>query len=436
MSDADGVRRREFLRLSGMAIAAAAGGGLLTGCGTQSSPAPVADSRPPGAGEKSVRTVRGPLDPALLGLTDMHEHVLRDSVPSMAEALLMFDAKTIKEQAMLADPEPVPAQFFPEKGDPITLKNRGYLTDHYANGKDQFVLDEKLMLGELNDFAALGGKSILDCSITFERGSPLTIQRMSEQSGVNVIMSTGINSHVLLPKKFKAMSVAELATFFEREIFEGIDDTGVLCGNIKLLAESELFGSRATEDEPLMKGLEAAAAVSRNTGAPVTVHTYLLGDEVLEAFLERASGYGMPEGRMIIAHFPTALQPMTYQELMDDPKRFAPNLDVGFKTMDQGFILSFDLFGAGDAWADTQEGIVPSYDPVSLAAIYQYVKAGYADRIVLGTDLWMRNATRQYGGRGISHLLNYVVPMLMRSGVSQSQIDQMLIKNPARLLAF
>lgn len=424
--------RRDFLKLSALTAA----GVLSGGCSKEhAQPVPAAAARSP-AGGKAVRTVRGKIDPSQLGLTDMHEHVLRDKVPSMAQALMMFDAQTLKEVTILSDPGDVPKQFFPEDGNAITLKNRSYLIDHYANGKDQFVLDEQLMLGELRDFSSLGGTSILDCSVTFERGSPLIVRRMSEATGVNVVLSTGINSHVLLPKKFKQMDVAALAGFFEKELFVGIDDTDVQCGNIKLLAESELFGTKATEDVPLMRGLEAAASVSRNSGVPVTVHAYLLGDEVLNALLAQATAFGMPEGRMILAHFPTALQPMTYDELIRDPRRFAPNLDIGFRTMDKGFILSFDLFGAGTSWADTREGLVPSYDPVSLAAIYQYAKAGYADRIVLGTDLWMRNSARKYGGAGISRLLNYVVPMLLKSGVSQGDIDQMLVHTPARLLAF
>lgn len=40
------------------------------------------------------------------------------------------------------------------------------------------------------------------------------------------------------------------------------------------------------------------------------------------------------------------------------------------------------------------------------AAVYQYVKADYGDRIVFGTDVWMRIQTRAYGGPGIAHLLN------------------------------
>ncbi|MFK0033713.1 phosphotriesterase family protein [Pseudomonas monteilii] len=431
--------RRDFLKLSGTVALAGAAGSLLYGCagGTSSpntkvTPGPI----PAKAGGKNVRTVRGLMAAEHLGVTDMHEHVLRDKVPGVAESLLMFDSETLKDMMMLSDPGEVPESFFPEKGNPITLKNRNYLTHYYANGQDQFLLDEEMMLGELTDFAALGGNSILDCSPTYERGSPEVVRRMSEQTGVNIVMSTGINSHVLLPKKFKKMDVTELGEFFEQEIFEGIDKTGVYCGNIKLLAESEQFGVKATEDLPLLRGLEAAAGVSRNSGVPVTVHAYLLGDQVFKEFLGMATRYGMPKDRMILSHFSTALGPMDYKTLMHNPKSFMPNLDVGYWAMDRGFILSFDLFGSGSAWADTREGLVPSYDPISLAAIYQYVKAGYGDRIVMGTDLWMRNSARKYGGAGISHLLNYVVPILKENGLAQTEIDQILIKTPARLLAF
>ncbi|HBO3329403.1 phosphotriesterase family protein [Metapseudomonas otitidis] len=430
--------RREFLRLSGtVALAGAAGSLLLGASGNVSAarklaPPPIAAK----AGGKNVRTVRGLMAPEYIGITDMHEHVLRDHVVTDAEAQKMFDAQTLKEMAMFSEPEDVPDSYFPEKGNPITLQNRNYLTHFYSNGKDQFLLDAKLMTGELRDFAALGGKSILDCSPTYERGNPLVVRRMSEETGVNVIMSTGINSHVLLPEKYKRMSVTELANFFEKEINVGIDDTDVCCGNIKLLAEAEQFGVKATEDEPLLRGLEAAAGISRNSGVPVTVHAYMLGTPVMKEFMGIANKFGMPKGRMILAHFSTALAPMDYKTLMQDPKAFAPDLDIGYFAMDQGFILSFDLFGAGSSWVDTHEGLVPAYDPIALAAIYQYVKKGYGDRIVLGTDLWMRNSARKYGGGGISKLLNYVVPLLAENGLNQKEIDQILIHTPARMLAF
>lgn len=428
--------RRDFVGLSG---AAALAGGLLSLSGGRM-PAEAKDvtSSPKSAKahQKSVRTVRGLMAPEHLGITDMHEHVLRNKVPDEAQASDMFDAETRKESAMLAEPEAVPSRFFPEKGNPINLQNRNYLIHYYANGQDQFILDEPLMTGELNDFAKLGGKSILDCSVTYERGDPITIRRMSEVTGVNVVMSTGINSHVLLSKKYKEMSVSELARFFEKEIDVGIDETDVRCGNIKLLAESSQFGRKATEDLPLLHGLEAAAAVTRNNGVPVTVHAYLLGNDVLRGFLEMATKFGMPKDRMILAHFPTALVPMSFKTLMENPKSFMPDLDIGYWAMDRGFILSFDLFGSSTSWVDSREGLAPAYDPIAFAAIYQYVKAGYGDRIVMGTDVWMRNSTRKYGGAGISNLLNFVVPTLLENGLTRKDIDQILVHTPARLLAF
>ncbi|WNG15447.1 twin-arginine translocation signal domain-containing protein [Cystobacter fuscus] len=430
--------RREFLRMSGTAALAGAAGSLLFGCASKSTPVssqlaplPIAAK----AGGKNVRTVRGLMAAEHLGITDMHEHVLRDKIMGTAEALMTFDAETLKKLAPLSDPDEVPERFFPEKGNPISLQNRYYLTHYYANAKDQFLLDEKMMLGELRDYAALGGKSILDCSPTYERGTPTTVRRMSAETGVNIIMSTGINSNMMLPAKFKKMNVKELTNFFEKEIFVGIDDTDVCCGNIKLLADSIHYGTKATEDQPLLHGLEAAASVCRNSGVPVTVHAFMLGDKTFEEFLEIAIKFGMPKDKMVLSHFSSNLFPLMYKTLMKNPELFAPKFDMGYWAMDRGFVLSFDLFGAGAAWAETREGMVPEYDPISLAAIYQYVKAGYGDRLVIGTDLWMRSQSRKNGGAGIAHMLNFVVPMLLENGLTQKEVDQILIHTPARLLA-
>ena len=43
---------------------------------------------------------------------------------------------------------------------------------------------------------------------------------------------------------------------------------------------------------------------------------------------------------------------------------------------------------------------------------------------------------RQYGGFGYSHILRSIIPMLKISGVSNKQINNMLVENPKRLLAF
>lgn len=434
MSSIANVGRRGFL-----AGAGAVGASAMVGCETAG---PIANTQPNSVKArqltgKIIQTVRGPVAPSALGATSMHEHVLLGDGSDDGDPLEMFDEETLKKYMAFARPEEVGPEFFPEAPDhPIKLENRHYLMHHYANSPEAFVLDEALMTGELGDFHKLGGRSILDVSITNERGDPRTIRRMSEATNVNVIMSTGINSHVLIPKKYKQMSQAQLVEFFELELNKGIRGTDILAGNIKLLAEGGNTGMKATDDEVLIRGLKAAASVSNNTQAPVTVHCYALGDEVLKALLNIATQAGMPRDRMTIAHFPTALRPMDYDTLLKHPETFRPNLDIGYWAMDRGFILSFDLFGAGDAWIDTRDGQAPNYDAYSFAAIYQYAKRGYAERIVLGTDVWTRMGTRKHGGGGISQLLNFVTPTLKKYGVSQNDIDQMMIHNPARILAY
>ena len=388
---------------------------------------------------KVIHSVRGPISPLQLGITSMHEHVILgdDSDPDEGDPLQIYDQETLQKMMHFAQPEDVPESFFPQGPDhPITLENRAYLEHYYHKAEGAFALDEPLMTAEIGDFKKQGGQSILDVSITNERGDPRTIRHMSEVTGVNIMMSTGINSHVLIPKKYKVMSEPELIAFFEKELNVGIRDTGILAANIKLLAEGPDTDLPPSRDETLIRALKAAANVSRNTGAPVTVHCYALGDEEFDGLLKTASAAGMPKDRMTIAHFPTELRPMQYEALLNDPDKLKPNLDIGYRAMDDGFILSFDLFGAGEAWKDTGDGQVPNDDLIALAAIYQYAKRGYADRIVLGTDVWTRLGTRRFGGRGIAQLLNYVVPTLKKYGVSQADIDQIMIQNPARILAY
>lgn len=434
------MQRRQFLKYSGSLAASGITAGVLAGCGDSSSAKLSADHTTALPAKKLdgkyVRTVAGPMSPEHLGITSMHEHVLLSPGPGPLEAVSMFDAETLVKAAMLHSPEEVPQRFFPEPDNPVTLESRHHLKHYYANAEGAFDLNEELMTAEIGDFAQLGGGAILDVSVPVGRGDPEAVRRMSEKTGLDIVMSTGIDSHVLLAKRYKNMDLAELVEFFETELHIGMGETSIPAGNIKLLAESEAYGVKASEDVVFQRALEAAANVSANSGVPVTVHAYLLGDDEYRALLARASEVGMPQGRMVLAHFPTALRPMDYRSLLENPNKFAPNLDIGFEAMDKGFILSFDLFGAGDSWVDSREGFVAHYDPYSIAAIYQYTKAGYADRMVLGTDVWTRTATRRHGGGGIAQLLNFVVPTLREYGVSQPDIDQMLIGNPARILAY
>jgi phosphotriesterase-related protein len=63
------------------------------------------------------------------------------------------------------------------------------------------------------------------------------------------------------------------------------------------------------------------------------------------------------------------------------------------------------------------------------------VEAGYASQIVLGNDTFVKTMLRRYGGEGYAHLAHQIVPTLRSLGVSDYDLKQMTVENPARLLA-
>lgn len=64
------------------------------------------------------------------------------------------------------------------------------------------------------------------------------------------------------------------------------------------------------------------------------------------------------------------------------------------------------------------------------------VKEGYEDRIVIAHDIHTKNRLTKYGGHGYSHILRNIVPKMLSRGISQNQVDKILIDNPKQWLTF
>ena len=95
---------------------------------------------------------------------------------------------------------------------------------------------------------------------------------------------------------------------------------------------------------------------------------------------------------------------------------------------DLGYTLGMDRFGI--------DAILPFEDRV--ATVAEMVKRGYADRMVLSHDAscyfdWLDPA---FHGAAANwhylHIENDVLPALRRLGVTEEQINQMLVENPHR----
>ena len=121
------------------------------------------------------------------------------------------------------------------------------------------------------------------------------IREVAEAADLNIIVATGVYAFLELPNFLAYRSVEAIAELFVREIREGIDDTGVKAAFLKCAVERHgLVG-----DVPRI--LEAIAIAAVQTGAPVMVHTNAEQRTGLLA-LDALTRHGVDPGRIVIAH--------------------------------------------------------------------------------------------------------------------------------------
>jgi phosphotriesterase-related protein len=97
---------------------------------------------------------------------------------------------------------------------------------------------------------------------------------------------------------------------------------------------------------------------------------------------------------------------------------------------DRGAYLEYDMIGMPYLYPG--EGQSPSDDEAA-RAIARLVDAGFGDRIVLSSDVFLKMMLSAFGGMGYAHVLERFVPRLRRHGVGEDDIERMLADNPRAL---
>ncbi len=77
-----------------------------------------------------------------------------------------------------------------------------------------------------------------------------------------------------------------------------------------------------------------------------------------------------------------------------------------------------------------------SSDGVRVSAIRALIDAGHLEQVVIAHDICQRTRQMEFGGHGYGHIYRNIVPMMGRRGITEEQIDRILVQNPARLLSF
>jgi phosphotriesterase-related protein len=315
----------------------------------------------------TVETARGPIDTASLGRVLMHEHVF-----------------VLSPEIQMNYPE--------EWGD-----------------EDARVTDA---VSRLNELKEAGIDSILDpTAIGLGRYIP-RIARIADQVDLNIIVATGLYTFDVLPHYFNRRvpgsdpgGTDPMVNMFVRDITDGIADTSLKAGVLKC----------ATDQPGVTPGVErvlrAVAQAHRATGTPITTHTHAAtrrGLEQQEIFRQE----GVDLGRVVIGHSGDT----------DD-------LDYLLELIDNGSYLGMDRFGI-DRFLPTSERV---------AVVAELCRRGYADRMVLSHDAscyldWIPGELADLKDTMPNwhylHISRDVLPALREQGVTEDQIDQMLITSP------
>ena len=285
--------------------------------------------------------------------------------------------------------------------------------EHRLNYQDW---DEEAMVekavADLTELASLGIDTILDPTVLGLGRYIPRIQRIAQRVDLNIVAATGLYTYNEIPFQFHYTGPGllfdqpePLTEMFVRDLTEGIADTGVRAAFLKC----------AIEEQGLTPGVErvmrAVGQAHVRTGAPITVHTNPHTRSGLEAQrVLREEGVDL--AKVVIGH-----------------SGDSTDLDYLKEVADAGSLLGMDRFGL--------DVLLPFDQRVDTVA--QLAAAGYADRMVLAHDAacfidWFdpeakRQAVPQWNYR---HISDDVLPALRERGVTDEQIETMLVGNVRR----
>jgi phosphotriesterase-related protein len=319
----------------------------------------------------TVETVRGPVDTADLGATLMHEHVFVLS------------------------------------------------TEHVQNyGADWWDEDERVAdaVEKLNALKALGIDTIVDPTVWGLGRYIPRVQRVAAQTDVNIIVATGLYTYDEIPHQYEHRGPGLLVDSpqdpmvedFTGDITDGIAGTGVKAAFLKCVVEAKGI------TPGVARNLRACAATHRATGAPITVHT----SSTTQA------------GRLLLEFF--RAEDVDLTKVVIGHAGDSNDLDYLTEMADSGAILGMDRFG------------LDIYNPTAsrVDTIVALADAGYADRMVLAHDAscyidYFPGKTQAAIATiapnwNFTHISTDVLPMLREQGVTEAQLNQMLVDTPRR----
>jgi len=340
-----------------------------------------------------VQTVLGLVVPEDLGVTLPHEHILVDF------SVYFVEPTTATEKHLAYQP--------------VTLQNYGWVRRNYMKSLDNSRLtDEETAIDELLLYKRNGGRTIAEVTPQGVGRDPLGLARIARATGLNIIMGTAHYLAMAHPPEMEDWTEQQIATEFVNEIMVGAEGTGVRAG---IIGEIGCSWPLAKNE---LKVLRAAAMAQQETRAPLVIHPGADESAPFE-IIEILRDAGADLSRTIICHISRTLF----------------NLANRLKLAEAGCYLEYDTFGR-DPFLYTPAPVDAPSDAQCVDQIRELIAEGYGKQILVSHDICWKMSLTRYGGHGYSYILEYVVPLMRRKGMSEEQIQTILVGNPKNALQF
>jgi len=287
----------------------------------------------------------------------------------------------------------------------VTLPHEHVLVDFVGAehvSPERYDADEAyaVILPHLEEAVRHGVQSFVECTPSYIGRDSSLVRRLAEATGLHMLVSTGYygaRAGAFLPAHAYRETARELSDRWVDEWVKGIGDSGVRPGFIKTAVNPA--GTLSEMDRKLIR---AAAQTHLRTGLTIASHT---GVGPVFAEIEELRAEGVDPAAFIWVH----------ANHDPDMRRHVAAARLG-------------------AWVEF-DGVTADVD-ADVVRITNMREHGLLDRVLLSHDNgWYEpgNPERRYKGYG--DLFDHLLPALGASGLSDAEIKQLVVLNPAAAFA-
>jgi phosphotriesterase-related protein len=271
-------------------------------------------------------------------------------------------------------------------------------TGYQRWNKDSVV---KRMLPFFQEIAGYGCRTFIDCTPDYLGRDPFVDKRLSELSGLNIIISTGYYGAMddkYVPRHAWTETSEQLAKRWLKEWNEGIDESGIRPGIIKIAVRRDTILS-----ELHAKIVEAAALTHLESGLTIVSHTGP-GERAFEQ-LDILKKHGVSPEAFVWTH--------AQGGTMEDQIRAAK----------EGAWISLDNVTSDTARIQQYTGM-----------LINLKKNNLLNKALLSHDSGWYTVGEKGGGsiRPYTDIFNYLLPELRKKGFTDEDITLIMEKNPQK----